>query len=448
MKNTSSGVLVWFVLPFACLCHTTALAQENVYGNGLTNVNQIATNNYPFQPIGPATSGTAMFSGPFMGTSALAGSVAGMYVPTGPGLFEWGPTAVYPHLLYEVTYGDGIQGQPGVNSTTFVNTVAPGVLFKLGNHWTLDYTPSLAFYSNPIFRDTTDQNVSLNGGTVYGDWTLNLTQSYIDTTQPLVETGTQVEQQAYATALNAALQMGSKTTLQLGVNQNFRFTQGLNNIHEWMTQDWYNYQIQPQLNVAIGAAFGYDQMSLGSDMPYEQGLARIIFQPGTKLRLLLIGGGEDRQFVRPFAPSEVTPIFQVLATYQITDRTLLTVSGSRSVVPSLEANQVNVITLASVAVREKIIGSAYGELSAGYTGETYTGIVPGPLPKYYFGNPPTTPLAETRSDSRTYAKISLTTVIHNRLTASIFYLFTVNSSSQSNFKYTGNQGGLELVYRY
>jgi hypothetical protein len=290
--------------------------------------------------------------------------------------------------------------------------------------------------------------VVLNGGTIYRDWTMYLSQSYIDTTQPLVETGTQVEQQAYATAFNAAWQMGSKTTLQLGLNQNFRFTEALNNIHEWTTADWYSYQFEPQLSAALGATFGYDKMSLGSDMPFEQALGRVIFQPGTKLRLMVIGGVEDRQFVKPSAPSEVTPIFQALGMYQIGEGTLLTISAQRTVVPSLLANQVNDITVTSVTLRQKIIGSAYGEVSGGYTDESYTDIVPGPAPPGFVNLPIHTDHVEIRSDSRAYGRISLTTVIHTRLTASIFYMYSDNSSSQSNFKYAGNQGGLDLNYRW
>ena len=331
MKNKNSSTPLWIVLPSLCMCQVATLAQDNNYGNAPTNIYQVPTNNYQFAPVGPTTSASAMFSGPFMGTSAVAASMAALYVPTGPGLLEWGPIAVYPHLNYQMTYGDGIEARPGVNSTTLINTVAPGVFLKLGQHWSLDYTPSLAFYSNPIFRDTTDQKVLLNGGTVYRDWTISLTQSYIDTTQPLVETGTQLEQEAYATAFNAAWQMGSKTTLQLGLNQNFRFTETLNNIHEWTTPDWYNYQFQPQFSAALGATLGYDELSHGSsDMPFEQALGRLIFQPGTRLRLMVIGGGEDRQFLRPAAPSQVTPIFQALAMYQIRDGTLLTVTGNRN----------------------------------------------------------------------------------------------------------------------
>jgi hypothetical protein len=372
------------------------------------------------------------------------------YNPTGPPLAGWGPFGIYPHLLYSLSYGNGIEARPGVNSTTLINTVAPGMFFRLGSVWFVDYTPSLTFYSNPVFHDTTDQKVLLSGTTTNGAWMLNLSQSYLDTTQPLVETGTQLEQEVFATAFNANWQMGSKSSLQLGLNQNFRFAQGLVNLHEWSTADWFNYQFQPQLGAALGVTGGYDELSLGSDNPFEQALGRVIFQPGAKLRLIVIGGVEDRQFIHPFGPSLVNPVFQAMGTYQIREGTLLTVLGNRVVTPALEENQLNVITTVSANLHQDIIGSMFLEVIGGYTDQSYTSIIPGLVQTNVFDNLPLprTPLAVIRSDTRTFGQLRLSTVFHTRVKASIFYMFTDNDSSQAHFKYSGNQVGLELDYRY
>jgi len=385
-----------------------------------------------------------------MGTSGLPG-VAGTqsrYVPAGPPLMGWGPFGVYPHLLNLLSYGNGIEAQPGKNSTTLIETVAPGVFLRMGSLWYIDYTPSLSFYSNPLFRDTTDQRAVLNGATTNGNWMLSLSQTYLDTTEPLVETGTQLEQTVYATALNAVWQMGAKTSLELGVNQNFRLTHDLVNLHEWSTADWFNYQFQPQFGAALGVTGGYDELSRGSSNPFEQGLGRVNFQPGAKLHLIVIGGVEVRQFVDPSAPSVVNPVFNASATYQIRDGTLLTILGNRLVTPSLFVNDLNVITTVSANLRQDIIGHLSVEVSGGYTDESYTSIVEGPLPKYYFGAPPRTDLALIRSDTRTYARLAVTTVFRTRLTGSIFAMLTDNSSSQANFTYSGHQVGLMLDYRY
>jgi len=385
-----------------------------------------------------------------MGISALAGSLFNMgdYVSAGTGLVGWGPFRVYPDLNYLFTYGNGLQAQPGANSSTAISTVTPDVLIKMGNYWSLDYSPSLAFYSNPIFQNTVNQRVTLKGGTTYGDWTLSLLQSYVDTTDPLVETGTQVDQVAYATALNAAWQMNGHLSLQLGLNQNFRSAQAFSDLHEWTTSDWLNYQIERQFGVALGVTGGYDEVSIGSDMPFEEAQVRMNFQPGTKLLLNLTGGIEDRQFIHPSAPSLVAPIFSASAQYQLFEGTSLTITGSRTVTPSFFGNEVNVVTSVMAGIRQRIIGKLYFSVNGTYVSEPYTSIVAGPLPPYYLGIPPTTALAQTRSDTIKTLRFSLSTAFRSHLTGSVFYLINEDTSSQANFSYTGNQVGLQLNYRF
>jgi hypothetical protein len=448
MKNTHSRRIDWLLVTFLMACHGVALAQQGVEGNALTNNFQFPSTNFPSQAMGPTTPGSGQFGASFMGTSALPGAPQGVYVPTGLPLESWGPLGVYPHLRYSLTYGNGIEASPGVNSTTAINTVAPGLLFTLGGHWILDYTPSLSFYSNPLFHDTTDQMVMLRGSTTYRDWTLILSQGYVNSTQPLVETGTQVAQEAYTTAFYAAWQMNDKMALQLGLNQNFRTAEELNSLHEWTTSDWLNYQLEPQLGAAIGLTGGYDEVSLGSDMPFEEVLGRVIFQPGAKLSLIVVGGAEERQFIHPSSAPFFGPIFNASALYKLFEGTLLTVSGSREVTPSFYGNEINVITAFTGRVRQDITKKVYFEFSGGYTSEPFTSIVAGPLPQYYIGTPPRTDLVQTRSDTRTYVQVRLSAVFRTRLTASIFYMHTEDASSQSNFTYSGNQVGLDLNYRY
>jgi len=450
MKNTSSGWFFLLALLSLLVCHAAAVAQQPVYGIGPTNNFQSQSNNFASPPVGATMPGSGQFGAPYMGTSALASSAAARspYSPMEPGMVALGPVNAYPHLLYRLIYGNGIEALPGINSTTFVNTLAPGVLLTIGNHWTLDYTPSLSFYSNPAFRDTTGQQVILKGGTTYNDWKLGLSQSYVNSTDPLVETGTQVAEEAYSTAFNAAWQMSGKTSLQLGVNQSFRFTTGFTDLHEWTTSDGINYQLEPQLGVLVGVVAGYDELSFGSDMPFEQAQVTLNYKPGPRLNLTVMGGGEDRQFIKPSAPPLVDPIFSATAQYLVREGTTVGVSGSRVVTPSFYGNEINVITSLTGNVRQHIVGKVYLLVGGGYTSEPFTSIEPGPLPKYFFGVPSQSALSVTRSDTRTYAQVRLSTTFRTRLTGSIFYMYSDNSSSQANFNYSGNQVGLELSYRY
>jgi hypothetical protein len=450
MKNKSSTQLYCLLLPSLWACHTVALAQQGNYGNALTNNYQSPTNYFQSPLLGSTTPGSGMLGAAFMGTSALAGSPAAgaSFAPTGPPLVTWGPVAVYPHLLYALTYGNGIEAQPGVNSTTLVNTVSPGVLLEMGAHWILDYSAGLAFYSNPVFKDTTSQRVILTGGTTYGNWALNFSQSYVNSTEPLVETGTQLGIEAFATVLDAIYQMNDKMSLQLGLNQNFRSAEELNDLHEWITADWLNYQFQPQLSAALGVTGGYDEVSLGSDMPFEEALGRVFFLPGSKLRLMLVGGLEERQFIHPGAPSFFGPVFSASALYQVLEGTSVTISANRTVLPSFYGDEINVTTGVAAVVQQQIVGKTHFAITAGYTSEPFTSIVPGPVPPGFENLPIHNDLTLVRTDSRYYASFRLSTLFSPRLTGSIFYLITDNISSQANFSYSGNQVGLDLSYRY
>jgi hypothetical protein len=60
----------------------------------------------------------------------------------------------------------------------------------------------------------------------------------------------------------------------------------------------------------------------------------------------------------------------------------------------------------------------------------------------------TTYLEQVRTDTRTNVRLTLSTVIHTRLNASLFYLHNIYTSTLAGFSYSGNQVGVELNYRF
>jgi hypothetical protein len=444
MKNTSSGLFCWFALSLVWLSYTSAVAQDTTTPSpdlplvaqgvpgvtqpaagedALTNAYQIQTNNALYQGFGPSSPG--QIGSPYLGSSALAGPARspGFYVPTTPGLPIWGSLQAYPHMRYSLTYGNGFQTQPGSNSASLVNTVAPGVLFKLGEHWTLDYTPTLHFYTSGNLQDTTDEEVMLRGGTTYENWKLSLSQSYIDTTQPIIETGTQIEQSAYSTTFVAIRELGSKMSLESVLDQTFRYTTDLTTLHEWSDSEWLNYQFIPQFGAALGISGGYNELSVGSDIPFQKVSGRITFRPGPKLSLTVEGGAEESEFIHAAtnAPSTLNPIFDVSAVYLFREKTTLTLNATRTVIPSLYQNELNVTTIVTADFHTPVSKNWSFDLTAGYTSEPFYSIVPGPEPVNFGGTPPRTFLATTRTDSRTNVRVSLSRVFHTRFTGSILY---------------------------
>jgi hypothetical protein len=357
---------------------------------------------------------------------------------------QLGPVIVHPHLDYQFLYGNGIQSSPGQQQNSIVQRVSPGVLLNLGDHWTLDYTPTLTFYSSSSFQNTVDQSVQLGWGAAYGDWFFSGSQSYASSSDPIVETAAQTDRETYVTALNASYQFNDKISLDMGLNQNFDYVgnrgnstnllQSLTNSRGWSTMDWLNYQFWPRLNVGIGAGFGYTIQDASPDSRYEQYQGRVNWRATDKVSFQLSGGLQDQQYLSGGASDLVTPIFGATIQYQPFEQTRLSLNASRSESASYFQNQVTENTQITGDLNQRLLGKLYLDLSGGYNKSKYVASVVGP--------------STGRNDNYYSLNARLTQTLLKRGTVSVFYQYSDNSSSQSSFAYTSNQVGIEIGYRY
>src|SRR5665213_2428606 len=91
-------------------------------------------------------------------------------LPRPPGtesLFQWGPVGLSPEGTYELLHTEGILVGPGHAVSTTLQSFSPGVFFRFGPNWTLDYTPTWEVYSNALFHNTVDHAVRLDGKAAY-----------------------------------------------------------------------------------------------------------------------------------------------------------------------------------------------------------------------------------------------------------------------------------------
>ena len=381
----------------------------------------------------------------FGGTSQLASAPrlpAGAQ-PAGTTPFQWGPIRMRPHLDYQLSYGNSLQPTPGHQVNSFVNAVSPGILLLLGDHWSLDYTPTLRFYSDSHFQDGTDQAVILSGGTTYEAWVLGLSQSYASTSQPLIETAAQTSQQTYSTSLNASRPLGGKLSLDLALGQDFLFldnsvpVEGLSDSRTWSTLDWLNYQLFPHLSAGLVLGFSYDNLSAGPDITAEQYQGRLIWTAGQKLSLVLSGGLNDMQFLNSTSPDLLSPVFSLSAQYQLFRYTTLSLGASRSLSPAYFAGQVLESTGLNGGLSQRLLGKLYLSVSGGYVNSSYHSTVSGAA-------------ATSVSDYDTASlSVALSTTFLTRATASVFFAQDyITSSGSSAYNYTTTESGLELSYRY
>ena len=360
----------------------------------------------------------------------------------GEGLLQWGFAHIFPHLAYGLSYGNSLSVSAGDQANTLINTLSPGILMQLGSHWTLDYTPTLRFYSDSRFQDGVDHAVVLSGNTVYKDWVLGLSQSYSSSSQPLVETAAQTDQEVFLTTLTASHPLNSKLSLDLSVDQSFRSegetssVQPLTDVKEWSTMDWLNYQLEPTIVIGAGVGFTYDDMSVGPNMTSEQYQGRVTWIPTRKLSLTVSGGLNDMQFLDSPIPDLLSPIYSVSANYALFENTALFVTASRTVSPSYFESQVTEGTFVTGGVQQRLLGKFMLGANGGFSSSVYHATTIGPL------------AASVSNYDTSFFNISLSTTFLKRLSTSVFYNAQYLSSNSSAYNYSTFEVGLNLGYRF
>lgn len=374
-------------------------------------------------------------------------NAGGEMAPASPGTphntnpFKWGPVTFHPNLTYGITYGTGLQSQPGQAHNSIVQTISPGIGCDLGNHWRLSYTATENIYSDSSFRNSLDHNISLAGHTSYEDWTFNLGQTVALTSDPMVATAQQTDQQSYSTTFGASYQINGEYSLSLSAQQDLLFASGyadaVGSTRDWSTMNWLNHQWGPTLSSGIGIGFGYSSLPAPSpDMSYEDMEARISWHFAHRLTLSLNGGAQIRQFIGSGQSSLISPLFGATLSYQPLPYTSIFANVNRTITPSYFQDLVTVNTTVSAGISQRFLGRYFLSLNGGYTVTSYD-------------NSTTSQQALAgRNDTQEFVSAGLTTSFLKHGTASISYSASKNSSNSSGYGYNSNQVGFTLSYGY
>ena len=353
-----------------------------------------------------------------------------------PHWLEWGPVTLHPHLLYRFLYGSGIQSAPGQPQNTVIQQFSPGVLFAIGSHWTLDYTPLFSYYSSSNFQDSIDQSVALGWGTTYQDWTLGFSQTYRQSSAPLIQTGTQTDTDGYLTSANASYHFSSRMSVDLLISQNFLFADQFTSTRSWTTIDWVNFEPADRWDTGLGVSYEYDDVNPGPNTTSEGVQGRIRWRATGKTSFVIHGGVEDQQSLGGGASSLVTPIFGASIQYQPVDTTTLSLIADRSITPSFFQGQTTVNTSLGGSVNQQLLERVNLSVGVGYGRTSYLA---------------TTNIATAgtgRVDNNYYINVRLGTTFLTRGTAAVFYQYSDNPSTQPGFGFSSSQVGFELGYRY
>jgi len=316
------------------------------------------------------------------------------------------------------------------------------MLFTLKDHWTLDYTPSFAFYSETNFQDTVNHSLYLTGQARYANWGFGLLHRTSITSEPLVETAAQTDQQTHDTSFKGDYPLNSKASLTFGLDQNLRFLSGteqnvssnLNSSRQWSGTMGINYQFWSNLRGGVSIGAGYVDVELGSDMTFEQLNGTLTWLTSDKLSFSLNAGGEVRQFLETAARDLINPIFGASVRYQPVEPTTLSLTASRAVNASYFESEIAETTSISAGLQQRLLKHFYLGLSGGYRTSSYISTKTGTV--------------TTRTDDGFNFGTSLSCTFLKRGTFSVFYNYNENSSSEANFSFASSQIGCEIGYRY
>ncbi len=371
----------------------------------------------------------------------VAGSGTGGLQNRNP--FQWGPILLHPHIGYGLSYGNGLHYQPGQTAKSLINNVSAGLGLDLGKHWDLGYTAAASLYSDKNFKDNVDHSITLHGHTTYEDWNFNLSQSVALTSDPLVETARQTDQQSYSTVLvlndqiNGELSGSITAGQQISASSAPGWTNSVGSSTDWTLSGSLNYQLGPGLSAGASLGWGYSRVAIGPDNTYENLNLNLNWAFARKLSLSLNGGAQIRQFIGFGLPALISPTFGVTLGYHPFEFTMINLSASRSIGDSFFKNQVTENTSVNLGLSQRLFKNYSVSMNGSYGLTRYLDSAPGGAS----GN-------SGRSDTQASFSVSLNRSFLKHGTASLSYSKSHNGSSDGKFTYNSDQAGLSLTYGY
>jgi len=361
---------------------------------------------------------------------------------TGP-LAMWGAVEVRPHILYSISYSDGLLrvGQLDSLSST-IQALSLGSLFEIGKHWSLDYTLTRTTYSNRFITDSSDHNLRLSGNTSIGDWTFGLSQSYQTNSPTLIETAQQTKQELYSTGLNVSYRAGARTLVEVGISRSVRLANAESNNPFWTATDWYSwsnsnwihYEATRKLHTGVGVAFGWDRVVNGTDMRTTKPQIQATWRPTDKISASTEVGLEYRKIEAAGVNTIENPVYSASVQYRPFEATTISLSASRTVSASYFANQASRTIGTTLGLSQRLLGKLFltGNLTHGET--RYLATV--------------NSILATRIDKSDVYYFSLRTPFWGRGSISVFYQLGKNFSNEYGFGFSNKQIGTEISYNF
>jgi len=348
--------------------------------------------------------------------------------------YHLGPVELHPRLSYQFTSGDGLPVRGGLRISSNIQTFAAGVTADLGDHWSLDYSPSWVYYSSNAMKDGFNQSASLSGAYQIDDWGLSLTQSYSEDSPTLAELAQQTKQKSWNTSFGAGYRVSEKTQFQASLSMNDRQTEQATNLRTWSGGASINYRLSQRLTLSAGPGFTYTEVAKGADIMGENYSARLNWVLTDKINLGFSTGIGRTKLDATGGRNFSSPSYDFTVGYRPFESTSLSASFTKKVSPSYFKDQATADLGWTLGLNQRLLGRFYFGANYSHRKSDYTTLK--------------SQVSVNRSDVIKSLGLSLSTRLSDRISASASWSKTENVTNATAFAFSSKQYSLSLSYQY
>jgi hypothetical protein len=359
------------------------------------------------------------------------------------GLVRWGPFHIIPRARGSAYYDSNVLNRAVDKESDFVVAISPGVTALaqdvadgVGKVLSLDYSPTVLFYTQGSRGDEVTHHGHLRGSLLFPKLSLGLSQRFLFISDPDVDVSTRAKRQVYRTALTSRYAIGEKTSMEVNLSLDLTDYQEDTLLDSWQVanQNWFNYVYSPKLTLGAGFTFGYLEIEEVPNQTFEQIFLRAIYAVAEKVTVSLTGGGELRQY-RGGVGDRVSPVWIATAEYRPRFGTVVAVEAYQQFRNSAALRGEDLLrTGGTVTLRQRIYRRLGSTVSGTYYHSDYRATVAG--------------IVATRKDDSFVARVGLDTRLGERWRAEVFYDYLNNQSTIDRYDYDRHRVGARVAWSY
>jgi hypothetical protein len=348
-------------------------------------------------------------------------------------------------------YDDNVYNRSSNATSDYSFAIEPAIFIGLGdsdgvNSVSLTYHPSIFIFVNNSRNDNVQHVIQLQAGRRFGHLALSFSQdvqildgtdlnSLSDPTghQANIDVSGRNRHQTYTSTFGGSYDLTGKLFLSSGgffVANEYPST--LISSQSSSGNLFLNYTYSEKLTVGLGGTGGYSTTSntgsISNDETFEQANARFDYNATAKISLSASVGIEFRQNSNSTG-SEVSPVYNLSASYQPFDGTSLSLNGSRTTRNSAsQAGQDYSDTTINFSLNQRLLQRFFVGFAVGYTNNSYFSTING--------------ITANRDDNFYYISPSVDFNVTRFWTFGVYYQHRENSSSDGFSSFQDNQAGI------